>query len=46
MSNVEAIELYYRQEYDKLVIRVRGKVGVDWAEVVVQEAFYRALRYE
>ena len=46
MSNVEAIELYYRQEYDKLVIRVRGKVGVDWAEDVVQEAFYRALRYE
>ena len=46
MSNVEAIESYYRQEYDKLVIRVRGKVGIDWAEDVVQEAFYRALRYQ
>jgi len=46
VTNLELIESYYKENFDKLVIRCRGKVGVDYAEDVVQEAFYRALRYQ
>ena len=45
MDNLEAIEEFYKENFNKLVIRCKGKVGVDYAEDVVQETFYRALRY-
>lgn len=45
METREAIEKYYDANFDKLVLRIKGRVGVDYAEDVVQEGFYRALRY-
>lgn len=42
----EAIEQHYRDNYDKLVKSIANRVGgVYNAEDVVQEAFYRALKY-
>lgn len=42
----EAIEQYYRENYGKLVKSVANRVGGMYnAEDVVQEAFFRALKY-
>jgi RNA polymerase sigma factor (sigma-70 family) len=43
----EKIEQFYKDEYDNLVRRMRGRCGsVEDAEDVVMEAFTRALKYK